>query len=428
MRFTTLAEWLDWQSGLNPREIELGLKRVRTVWQKLGEPVLPVPVITVAGTNGKGSSVAFAEAILQEAGYRTGCYTSPHLQRYNERIRVDRTAIDDATLCSVFERIDRARDNIPLTYFEFGTLAALLGFADAAIDAAIFEVGLGGRLDAVNLIDCDVALITQIGLDHQDWLGKDIESIGREKAGIMRAGRPVVYSGDRMPSSVAGHAAAIGAPLSVAGQDYGVERRAESWDLLNREQARRCLPYPGMRGAMQVDNAAGVLMALDHLRERLPLDQRAIRGGLLAAKLPGRFDVRPGKPTWVLDVAHNVQAAQRLDDQLGDYFCKGDRVAVCGILGDKDVEGIAEVLRNRFDQWYLVDLSMQSRGLTATALAARLASVLDPACLHVIPGGIDAVLHAIAERTGADDLVVAFGSFLTVGAIMDAWDEDRLQG
>jgi dihydrofolate synthase/folylpolyglutamate synthase len=425
MRFSTLGEWLNWQSSLNPREIELGLERVGTVWQALGAPDFRVPVITVAGTNGKGSSVAFAEAILQEAGYRTGCYTSPHLQRYNERVRVDRLAVDDDALCNAFQRIDDARGAISLTYFEFGTLAALLVFADAAIDAVVLEVGLGGRLDAVNLIDSDVALITQIGLDHQDWLGADMEAIGGEKARVMRPGYPAVYSGTAMPSSIAEYAAAIGARLLVAGRDYRIDRRPEAWDLVSNGQARRSLPFPVMRGAMQIDNAAGVLMALDCLRDRLPLDQRSIRGGLLAAKLPGRFDVRPGTPTWVLDVAHNVQAAQRLNDQLGDYFCKGERIAVCGMLADKDVEGVAEALSRRFDRWYLVDLSYQSRGLAASTLAARLEGVVGAERLYLIPGGIRDLLDRIAEQSTEDDLIVAFGSFLTVGAIMDAWDEGR---
>ena len=219
MRFDNLAGWLDWQTSLYPRDIELGLERVGAVWDRLGAPALGGPVISVAGTNGKGSSVAFAEAILQAAGYRTACYSSPHLLHYNERIRLDQQAVDDGRICEAFERIDRARGDVPLTYFEFGTLAALCIFSDARPDAVILEVGLGGRLDAVNLIDPDVALITSIGLDHQDWLGSDLESIGSEKAGILRPDRPAVFSGRDMPESIRAHAARIGARLLVAGDD-----------------------------------------------------------------------------------------------------------------------------------------------------------------------------------------------------------------
>ncbi|MGB5568249.1 MAG: Mur ligase family protein, partial [Sedimenticolaceae bacterium] len=277
MRFDSLAGWLDWQAGLNPRTIDLGLDRVRLVWQRLGSPTLDAAVITIAGTNGKGSSVAFAESILQAAGYRTGCYTSPHLLRYNERIRVDQEPVGDAAICAAFERIDQVRADLPLTYFEFGTLAALLIFAQAGLDAIVLEVGLGGRLDAVNLIDPDVALITGIGLDHQDWLGSDLESIGSEKAGIMRAGRPAVYSARTPPDSIRTRASAIGARLLVAGEDFKILRRAEGWDLLIGDTARHALPIPGMRGRVQIDNAGGVLVALECLSGQLPVDQRAVR-------------------------------------------------------------------------------------------------------------------------------------------------------
>ena len=365
MRFDTLAAWLDWQAGLNPKEIELGLDRVCRVWRAMGEPALGGAVITVAGTNGKGSSVAFAEAILQAAGYRTGCYTSPHLARYNERIRIDQQAADDAMICAAFDRIDQARGDTALTYFEFGTLAALTLFADQSLDAVILEVGLGGRLDAVNLIDPDVALITSIGLDHQSWLGDDIEKIGAEKAGILRPGRPAVFSGRSMPASIRQRADEIGASLMVAGEHFSVHRHADAWDLLSAVQVRRALPNPGMRGRVQIDNAAGVLVALDTLRERLPVDQRAVRAGLLGARLHGRFEVRPGRPTWVLDVAHNPQAAAVLSEMLGDVYFPGRRIAVCGMLDDKDAAGVAQVLAQRFDAWHLVDLSGQPRGMTS---------------------------------------------------------------
>lgn len=422
MRFQSLAAWLDWQTGLNPKQISLGLERVGLVWERLGKPSLGAAVLTVAGTNGKGSSVAFAEAILQAAGYRTGCYTSPHLLRYNERIRVDQHAVDDDRICAAFERIDQARADVPLTYFEFGTLAALWVFAQEKLDAAVLEVGLGGRLDAVNLIDPDVALITGIGLDHQDWLGNDLEVIAAEKAGILRPGRPAVFSGRSMPHSIRRHADQIGASLSVAGEDYRVRRRPDGWDLVAADRVRRALPQPGMRGAVQIDNAAGVLVALDCLSSRLPVDQKAVRAGLLSARLPGRFDVRPGRPTWVLDVAHNPQAAGVLNDILGDYFTHGRVIAVCGMLDNKDAAGVARVLARRFDAWYLVDLSSQPRGLNA----ARLGELVSPELAETpvfVGTGVDKTLDEIHANAAEDDLVVVFGSFLTVAAAT-AWLEN----
>ena len=376
MSFDSLDAWLHWQARLNPRSIELGLERVHRVWRALGPPAIEAPVLTVAGTNGKGSSVAYAEAVLQAAGYRTGCYSSPHLQVYNERIRMDGVMVDDAPLCAAFERIEGVRGDVPLTYFEYGTLAALCLFAEARLDALVLEVGLGGRLDAVNLIDADVALITSIALDHQDWLGNDLEAIGAEKAGVMRPGRPAVFSGRGIPESLRVHARKIGARLLVAGEDYRVERGAEAWELVVGEARRRALPLPAMRGARQIDNAAGVLVALESLRDRLPLDQRAVRTGLLAARLPGRFEVRPGEPTWILDVAHNPEAAAVLGGMLGDYFHRGRTIAICGMLGDKDAAGIAQALAGRFDAWYLVDLADQPRGLPADELARRIRPVI----------------------------------------------------
>jgi dihydrofolate synthase / folylpolyglutamate synthase len=425
MRFATVREWLDWQASLHPRAIELGLDRVRRVWAALGTPLLGAPVLTVAGTNGKGSSVAFAEAILAADGYRVGCYTSPHLQRYNERIRVDGCAVTDDVLCAAFARIDQARGNTRLTYFEFGTLAALLVFADTPLDAIVLEVGLGGRLDAVNLVDADVALITQIDLDHQDWLGPDRESIGFEKAGIMRAGRPVVYSGTQMPGRIRDHAAAVGARLYVAGHDYRVQRRQDAWDLEASPplSTRRALNLPGMRGAIQVANAAGALVALDCLATDLPLTQQGVRAGLLGARVGGRFEVRPGAPTWILDVAHNPSAALGLDGLLADQFCAGERVAVFGMLADKDVEGVAGALAGRFERWHLLDLSDQPRGLPAEALRERLLRVPGIAGSQVeLQPGRDETFDAVSRRYGAADTVVVFGSFLTVGAAMDWLD------
>jgi dihydrofolate synthase/folylpolyglutamate synthase len=421
MRFDNLPGWLDWQAQLNPKSIVLGLDRVRAVWRVLGDQEFGCPILTIAGTNGKGSSAAFAEAILQAGGYRTGCYTSPHLVRYNERIRIDERPVDDAVLCDAFDAVDQARGEVPLTYFEFGTLAAFWLFARESLDALVLEIGLGGRLDAVNLLDPDVALITSIGLDHQQWLGDDVEQIGREKAGILRTERPAVFSGREMPASIAAQAETTQADLKVAGADYIVRRRAEGWELTVGKRVRRALPMPTMRGAYQLDNAAGVLVALDALADRLPLDQRAIRTGLLSAKLPGRFEVRPGQPTWVLDVAHNTQAAAALDDLLGGLFVPGKRLAVFGALEDKDVAAIAGLLSSRFDAWYLVDLSAQPRGLAASALQDAISATLGDVPCAVNNGPVDA-FETVSAAAGPDDLVVVFGSFLTAGAAVEWLD------
>jgi dihydrofolate synthase/folylpolyglutamate synthase len=422
MRFDRLADWLDWQSGLAPTAIDLGLDRVRRAWSALDGAPFDCPVITVAGTNGKGSSVAFADAILRAGGYRTGCYTSPHLQRYNERVRIDGEPVDDASLCRAFDAVDRARGDARLTYFEFGTLAALWLFRREPLDAVILEIGLGGRLDAVNIIDPDVALISSIGLDHQAWLGDDREQIGFEKAGILRGGRPAVFSGSDIPASVRTRASALAASLQIAGEDYRVERRSTDWDLIcPGGRDRRALPIPALRGARQIDNAAGVLVALDALADRLPVDQRAVRSGLLDVRLPGRFEVRPGQPTWVLDVAHNPQSVEALDAQLADLFVPGRRLAVFGALDDKDIAGIGQILRDRFDAWYLVDLSDQPRGLAAGTLESMLQPVLGGRSM-VVAGPVASTLARVSIEAAADDLIVVFGSFLTVGAARDWLD------
>lgn len=422
MRFRHVDEWLDWQARLHPADIELGLDRVRQVWDRMQGPLDGV-VITVAGTNGKGSSVAFVAAILQAAGYRVGAYTSPHLQRYNERIRIDGEAVDDDRLCAAFERVDKARGEAALTYFEFGTLAALDIFASADLDAVVLEVGLGGRLDAVNMIDPDVALITGIALDHQEWLGNDREQIGREKAGIMRSGRPVVFSGKDIPDSIRQHAETCGAELLIADRDYRVVRHDDAWDVVGGSTLDRySLPWPATRGAHQVDNAAGVLVALGLLEARLPIDQRAVRAGLLSAQVAGRFDVRPGKPTWVLDVAHNPDAAATLERSLSNLFCRGQCVAVFGMLDDKAVAETIAAVRDRIDRWELVDLGDRPRGLTAAALEARGGDAFgtSPVRLHQM---LEACLDGLEQDMGADDVVVVFGSFLLVGAAMDWLDK-----
>lgn len=415
-----LAQWLDYQSSVHPKNIELGLERVSAVWQAIAAPQVAPVVVTVAGTNGKGSSLAMLAAMAAAAGYRVGVYTSPHLIRYNERIRIDGQALDDAALCALFERIEQARGEIPLTYFEYGTLAALLACADAKVDLAVLEVGLGGRLDAVNIIDADVALITGIGLDHTDWLGDDLAQIGREKAGIMRAGKPAIVAMPDAPDSVREHAQNLRADLRWAGRDFSHQREAQHWDWKGVNTQRHGLPMPAMRGNIQLQNAAGVLAVFEALEDQLPIDQRAVRCGLLDAQLPGRFQVEQRTCRWVLDVAHNPQAARHLSQQLGEVFVSGEVHAVVGMLSDKALSETLAVLGPRVDHWHLLDLSDQARGASAEALAS---AVPEGAKVSLTAGPLHETLgetlHALEAQTQADDLVLVFGSFVTVGAVLE---------
>ena len=413
----TLDDWLDHLSQTHPADIELGLERVAAVWRALGAPAPALHVVTVAGTNGKGSSVAFLEAILGAAGYRVGAYTSPHLLHYNERVRIEGMPVPDAILCEAFERIEQARGDTPLTYFEFGTLAALWCFACAGLDAAILEVGLGGRLDAVNIVDADVGLITGIALDHTDWLGDDLDAIGFEKAGIARSGRPLVYSAREMPDSVARVADERGARLLHAGRDYDWRQAGDGWEWQGEAGIRPGLPLPALRGAAQMQNAAGALAVLSQLPD-LPVDAAAVRAGLLEARLPGRFDVRHRRCPWVLDVAHNPQAAEVLAAQLGERFVSGERHAVVGMLADKAIEEVLAVLAPRVDHWHLLGLGDQPRGAPAQTLLDALPATAR-AGAHCCTD-VDDCLAALDSRLGADDEVLVFGSFVTVGRVM-AW-------
>ena len=338
MRFNSLADWLSWQETLHPSPIDLGLERLNRTVARLGWQRPACPVITVGGTNGKGSAVALTAGILSAAGYRVGTFTSPHLLRYNERITIAGSEVSDASLIAAFERIDAARDADTLTFFEFNTLAALLVFETAGLDAMVLEVGMGGRLDAVNVVDADVSIITSIALDHCDWLGTDVETIGREKAGIMRAGRPAIFGSRDTPGSIAEEAQRIGSDLRRLGRDFVWQRDGARWTWRGRELVHEGLPPPSLAGEIQFDNAAAVLAALESLAGRLPVERQAIEHALRTVRLPGRFQVVPGAVEWILDVAHNPAAARTLAAQLAARTRKGRTIAVCGILRDKDVK------------------------------------------------------------------------------------------
>lgn len=418
MGFHTLEQWLQWLETLNPAKIELGLERVAQVWQRLHGGAPPFTVITVAGTNGKGSSVAMLASILQAGGYRVGAYSSPHLLRYTERIRVNGEEADTARLCEAFERVDRARGEVPLTYFEFGTLAAFSVFLEAGLDVAVLEVGLGGRLDAVNVLDADVALLTSVGIDHVEWLGPDREAIGREKAGIFRAGRPAVYAEPDIPHSVADYAAQIGARLYLAQRDFHAEPAPSAWNWRGPERARLALPHPALRGEIQIQNAAACVMVLDLLAERFPLSQDAVRRGLQEVSLPGRFQVVRGAVDCILDVAHNPAGVAVLAANLRRYAPQGRVLAVWGMLETKDAAGVAAQLAPQVAQWYLAGLGRESRrGFSAAALANALERGAPGAPALQFDTVCDAHARARADA-GPGDLVLIFGSFYTVAAAL----------
>ncbi len=415
MRFNTLNEWLTWlEAGQNAR-IELGLDRVARVLERMGRQSLHCPIITVAGTNGKGSCVALLEAILSAAGYRVGVYTSPHLLKYNERVRVAGAPATDEALCAAFSRVDNARGDTALTYFEFGTLAAIEHFARTFPDAVILEVGLGGRLDACNVLDADVALVTRIGLDHQDWLGSDRESVAIEKAGIFRAGRPAVCGDPEPPATIETEARRIGATLYQSGSHFHFRMDFPDWNWWCDAGRHEALPLPGLPGVHQAANAAAVLMVLELLADRLPVGRDALHRGLAEAALPGRFQVVAGTPELILDVAHNPQAAQALAELLRRRSCSGQTHVILGMLEDKDTGGFVAELQEVVDHWHLAGLSV-SRGLSAQSLGQRLRDAgCHPSSESV---GVTEAFQCVERSAEPEDRIVACGSFYTVAELL----------
>lgn len=428
----SLSAWLAHLESLHPKGqagIELGLERVARVKAALGQ-TQHCPVIVVGGTNGKGSVCAYLENILDRAGLKVGCYTSPHLLHYNERVKLNGQPASDGALCRAFARVEAARGEESLTYFEFGTLAAWEVFAAAGVDAVILEVGLGGRLDAVNIYDADAAIVTGIALDHTDWLGPTREHIGFEKAGIFRSGRPALCADRQPPQSLLDHAAAIGADLKLIGRDFGFEKSAEDrlqwryWSKQGEAMQRRSLAFPGLRGSAQLANASVVLATLDALKDRLPVTMGAIRRGLIETELPGRFQVLPGQPTVVLDVAHNPQAATVLADNLGNMGFFDRTHAVVGMLGDKDIAATLAALKGKVDYWHLADLAVP-RGASAAALATAVAGLGGEVVCHADP----ATAYGKALEQAADnDRILVFGSFYTVADVLRLLAQRRSRG
>jgi dihydrofolate synthase / folylpolyglutamate synthase len=402
----TLAEWLGYIERQHPKSIALGLDRIAVIFSEM-KIEIRCPVFTVGGTNGKGSTCAMLESILRAAGYRTGLYTSPHLLRYNERVRVAGVEASDEALAESFEAVERARGAVPLTYFEFGTLAALWLLSRERIEAAVLEVGLGGRLDAVNIVDPDCAVLTSVGIDHVDYLGATREEIGREKAGIFRAGRPAVVAEPDPPQSVL---RAPGEKLFV-GRDFGYQAEAGQWTYWGPGGRRGGLAYPALRGKVQLRNAAAAICALGTVQ--LPLAMQEVRRGLAEVQVPGRFQVLPGRPQVILDVAHNAQAAKVLAQNLADAGFARETIAVCGMLRDKDIAAVLRALAPRVTRWHLASLP-GPRGARASELSEKLS-----AGSNLFESVSEAFVAAKAVA-GENDKIVVFGSFLTVAEVM-AW-------
>ena len=413
----TLQEWLDFCERLHPVAIDMGLERVQAVAQRL-DLRFQCPVITVAGTNGKGSTCAMLEAILLQAGYRTGVYTSPHLVHFEERCRLSGQSASAQALAEAFAAVEVVRGEVSLTYFEFSTLAILWLMSREPLDAVILEVGLGGRLDAVNVVDADCAIVTSIDLDHTAILGPDRESIGREKAGILRVGRPAVVSDPVPPQSVLDAAQTLGADLWLFGRDFNFSGDKQQWAWAGRGRRYAGMAYPALRGANQLVNASGVLAALEALRQRIPVTAQAVRNGLAMVELPGRFQIVPGQPVLVLDVAHNPHSVAALAenlDAMGFYPCTH---AVFGAMADKDLAPMLARVGPLIDRWYFSDLPLP-RAASAQALqAAWQAGNTRRDVVSSVHGSPQQALQAAVVAADPADRIVVFGSFYTVGGVL----------
>lgn len=416
---TTLAEWLAHCEQLHPKDIDMGLERSLLLKQRLGI-AFQVPVITVAGTNGKGSTCAMLESIGLQAGYRVGLYIKPHFVHFEERCRVNGRSVDAAELIPHFEAVEEARAGMPLTYFEFTTMAILRLLASAPLDMVILEVGLGGRLDTINAIDADCAVITSIDIDHTAYLGTDRESIGREKAGIMRAGKPVVVGDPMVPASIVAHAAEVGAELRLLGRDFNYAGDKQQWGWGGRDKRFSGLAYPALRGANQLLNASAALAAFEALRDRLPITAQAVRNGFASVELTGRFQIVPGQPTLVLDVAHNPHAVGALAENLDQMGFFPRTHVVFGAMADKDLEAILRRMAPLVDAWHFTDLP-----IARAAGAAELQQLHERLALKG-PGPVatfrhaspDDALRAAIEAADPADRIVVFGSFFTVGGVL----------
>ncbi|WAR46447.1 bifunctional tetrahydrofolate synthase/dihydrofolate synthase [Methylomonas rapida] len=411
-RFQALGDWLAWQEQFHPRPIDLGLDRVAGVYASLDPKPDTIPTITVAGTNGKGSCVAFLEAIYKAQGYRVGAYTSPHILKYNERIRIDGLPVADDDICAAFERIDAVRGDTSLSYFEFGTLAALDIFSRNDVEVRILEVGLGGRLDAVNIVDPAAAIVTTIAIDHVDWLGHTEEAIGREKAGIFRQATPAIVGDRNPPNSLLQSARDKQAELMQIGQAFDYRKQADGWDWFCDRLKLTDLPEPNLQGEHQFHNASAVIMAVMCLQGRLPVDEQAIRQGLTTARLQGRFQLIAGTTPILLDVGHNPQAVQTLLDYLREHFPSVKVHAVFAMMKDKDIPGVLAIMRERVAQWYLAPLKnprAASEELLTSYFRQQDVTSVNHGYADFSAAFEDARRHALPG-----ELILIFGSFFLV--------------
>ena len=414
LRFRSIDKWLHWQESLHFTAIELGLERCRRVANNMGLLNPSYNVISVAGTNGKGSSIIMLDRILRNAGYKIGRYTSPHLLRYNERICINGIEATDTELCESFDRIDRARGNISLTYFEFGTLAALDLFRQHSVQIAILEVGLGGRLDAVNILDADISLITSIDIDHQEWLGNNRESIGREKAGIFRNLAPAICSEPNPPQSLLDCSEALGTPISILGSDYQFNLINDTWSWSTKDTRIERLPRPMKYCDFQIQNASGVLMLLAKIQDEYPVSTENIKQGLSSFRLKGRFQIIPGAIPKILDVAHNRESIKALVNNLKMIPCYGITHIILGMLKDKDHQRVIKELIGITDTWHFVSIS-QDRGIEAKILTSKLKALgrLENISEY---SNVEEALDKIHKLSMPDDRIIITGSFYTVGA------------
>ena len=412
-----LDDWLRWQEALNPRGVDLGLDRVARVAARMGLAALPMPLVTVAGTNGKGSCVAYLTSILESAGYPVAAYTSPHLRRYNESLRICAQPVSDGELVAAFERVEAVRDGVALTFFEFRTLAVMDIIRRSPVAVAILEVGLGGRLDAVNLLDADVAVVTTVDLDHTDWLGTDRESIGREKAGIFRQGRPAVCADASPPTSLVAHARALGTGLHSLGAAFRVDFDGGTWSWQGPGKRYGELPRPAMSGACQYANAAAALMALRLLEPRVSFTDTAVRDGIANAWLPGRQQIFSGPVERIIDVAHNAEAARALATSLAARPAARRTHAVFAMLSDKNPHAVAGAVGDRVDAWYTATLP-GPRGTAGERLAKGLRQQF-PAQPVSVHHDVAAAWQAALDAAESGDRIIAFGSFLMARDVLD---------
>ncbi|MEM7400561.1 MAG: bifunctional tetrahydrofolate synthase/dihydrofolate synthase [Pseudomonadota bacterium] len=417
MRYTSLQEWLDWQETLHSQKIELGLERITQVASSMGACNSNYKTIVVAGTNGKGSIVSALESIYHHAGYRVGSYTSPHLVHYNERIRISMQNVDDETLCEAFNQVDQARGETSLSYFEFGTLAAMHIFSQSELDVALYEVGLGGRLDAVNILDSDIAIVSSIGIDHVQWLGSTRESIGYEKAGVFRSNHTAICGDTDPPNSLINYANELGTNLLLINEHFSYHKQqANYWSFNCKNLTWDNLPMPSLYGDVQLGNAATALMALTCMDSSLPVTRECVDHGLSKISLPGRFQRIQGPCEVILDVAHNLDSAKVLVNNLRALETATKTIAVFAVLADKDVCGIIECVGGEFDEWYISQLN-SDRALDKENLKMQ----LDNCCHDCKINTFNSISEAFAAaKSNADETmrIVVFGSFLTVAEVL----------